>query len=162
MGLTPSTEIVPDGLPLAAAEQRWIDVNKDRYNLCPTAYSQAGRTLSDAHKAKISALHTGRKRSAETRAKMSAAQMGNKKFLGKTHTPEVRARIAAAHRGRKFSDERRRLMSEVRKGRPSTRVRDEEYRRHLSEAGMGHVISAETRAKISATLKARHEKHANA
>lgn len=68
----------------------------------------------------------GRKHSAETRAKMSAAQKGKKK------SPEHAEKVAATHRGKKYS---------------------EEHKKKLSIAHMGKIISLETRAKLSEAAK---------
>jgi group I intron endonuclease len=91
-------ELVSDALFLCAREQFWIwrlDSFRRGYNCNPVAHSPAGRTLSPAHVdalraghrrffadpdnhaarvAQIIGLHTGRKRSAETRQRLSDAQ----------------------------------------------------------------------------------------
>ena len=52
---------------------------------------------------------SGRKRSDETRAKISAGRTGKK------HSTETRAKMSAAHKGRKFSDDHKRKLSEATK-----------------------------------------------
>lgn len=67
----------------------------------------------------------------ETRKKLSRAQMGNKKALG-----------------RKYSTEQRRILSESQKGRTFT----EETKKKMRNAAMGKTISPETKEKISKSL----------
>ena len=64
-----------------------------------------GRTLTPAGAAALREKHTGSKRTPEQRAKMSAAQRGNKNNLGKALSTETRQKIAAAHRGKTKSVE---------------------------------------------------------
>ena len=52
-------------------------------------------------KAKIAAGARGRVVSTETREKISLANLGNKNFLGKTHTFEERKRISQRMKGNK-------------------------------------------------------------
>jgi group I intron endonuclease len=67
---------------------------------------------------------SGFSRSPETRAKMSAAQIGNKKSLGVKRSPETRAKMAAGkignkwNLGRKYSEETRRKKSKSLGGFP--------------------------------------------
>jgi hypothetical protein len=61
--------------------------------------TKLGYKQTAEHKAANSAANTGRKATDETRAKMSAAQRGNKKALGFKHTPESKAKNSAAHMG---------------------------------------------------------------
>lgn len=60
-----------------------------------------GATLTDEHKAKVSAGLTGITRNAETRTKIGAAQAGTPK------SAEHRSKIAASLRGKPWSDARR-------------------------------------------------------
>lgn len=85
-------ELVADETELLAREQHWIDTLQavtQGFNICPLAGNCHGRTLSPEHKAKLAASLTGRKRpttdhenlagvarSAETRARISAAKKG--------------------------------------------------------------------------------------
>ena len=103
-----------------------------------------------------------RPRSAETRAKLSAARKG------KRHTPESRAKLSAWRIGTKLSDETRARMSVAQTGRVHSEATLAKMRAHertaehcakLSQARIGHVVSPETRAKISATLRARAVAH---
>lgn len=85
----------------------------------------------------------GRKLSDETRAKMSAAQMGNKKWCGKHHTPETRAKMSAAQKGKKLSAEARAKLSAAKMG-------------NKNRCGKHHT--PESRAKMSASQKRRFNK----
>lgn len=98
--------------------------------------------LREAHStpeavARIKALHTGRKRSDETRRRIGDASKGRKPnaetrqkqstaHRGLKHTEETKTRIKEAHTGKKFSVEHVANMSKVRMGKlasPETRQR---------------------------------------
>jgi group I intron endonuclease len=103
----------------------------------------------------------GRKRSIESRKKMSEANQGERHpMFGKKHSPESRQKISEAlagknnpNFGRKFSSEVRQKMSEAKKGNtPSP-----ETRRKISEANTGEKNcrfgikhTEETRRKMAA------------
>lgn len=96
-----------------------------------------GRVVSDETRVKL------QNPSPETRAKMSTAQLGNKKFFGKKHSVESRAKISAYNYKRLQSDDLRAKLCN-----PSV-----ETRAKLSAARKGCVASDETRAKISSAGK---------
>jgi len=78
----------------------------------------------------------GKTLSAETRAKMSAAKQGEKNnMFGKNHSLEIRAKLSAAKMGNTIW---------------LGKTHSLETRAKLSAAGMGKTLSPETRAKISA------------
>lgn len=117
---------------LIEREQYYLDALKPYYNICPTAQSTRGV-----------------KRSAEIRAKLSAAHKGqtppNK---GVPMSPESKAKLSAAKKGkpggtkgRKLSEEHKRHLSEVNKGKP------------LSEECMRRSKTPEALAKMSATKR---------
>lgn len=85
----------------------------------------------------------GTKRTAESRAKMSAAAMG------RVISEEHRAKLSAIHKGRVKSAETRAKLSAARKGRKMSA----EFCRKISEAKRGTVASEETRRKMSETKK---------
>jgi hypothetical protein len=60
-----------------------------------------GKVLTDSHRANIGRSHVGSKRSAETRKRMSAAQLGNKNGLGRVMSAETRMKISIAQMGNK-------------------------------------------------------------
>jgi hypothetical protein len=92
-----------------------------------------GQKHSEETKAKISAANMGHEVSPEARAKMSES---HKKL---TLTPEHRAKIGAARRGRKISEEER----QKRMGRAPTK------------GATGYKHSAEAKAKIIESNKRR-------
>jgi hypothetical protein len=118
---------------------------------------EQGQTSPDTHykhslgtRAKISAARMGQKHphrghaiSPETREKISAAN------TGRTPKPETLVRLSAAHKGKKHSSESRAKISAANAGRkPSP-----EARANMSAAQTGRKHSPETRAKMSAAKK---------
>lgn len=93
-------------------------------------------------RARMSAAHRGKVRSAETRARIKAAQANR--------SPEWRAKIAAASRGRAASAEARAKMSAVRLGKKMP-PRSAEVRANMSAARRGRKLSPEHVAKLRAT-----------
>ena len=76
-----------------------------------------GKRISAAHAAAVSAANLGRKHTQETRRKVAAAQIGNKKRLGQSPSLATRAKLSVSGKGNKSktgvtdSDETRRLKS---------------------------------------------------
>lgn len=127
-------EVVAEPTMLIEREQFWMDIFQscDRlfgYNARPKAGNQLGLRhsdvsrakisaskkgkkpdLSDEQRARMSALHKGRKRSPETGAKISAANTGRKM------SPEAIAKTRAANLGRKASDATKAKLSAIHKG----------------------------------------------
>lgn len=89
--------------------------------------------LDEHYTDEVLASMRGRKRSAETRLKMSLSAKKRRA------SPETRARIGAAHKGRKHSPEWNAKISAAHMGR-----------------WVGRPVSAETRAKISAANKGKN------
>lgn len=158
---------------LVQAEQLAVDTRRPEYNIRrECAASQLGLRHSAEAKRKMSVGHKGltpwnkgMKMSPEFCAKMSLAHRGLK--LG-PHSPEVRARISASNKRTKNTPEyhewqsamSKRLMADpVARARIAVALRgaphSPERRMHESEAHMGHLASAETKAKMSATHRAR-------
>lgn len=107
-------------------EQRAMDTLRPEYNIAPTA----GNCL-------------GVKHSAETRARMSAANKGKKL------PPEVVEKIAAANIGKKRSSEFKTAQS----ARATGRTHSDETKAKLSAINSGKAIPAATKEKISEALK---------
>jgi group I intron endonuclease len=74
---------------------------------------------------------------------------------GRKHSEETKAKISAANKGKSKSTEHREKLSEAKKG-IKLGPRSAEVRKRMSEAGMGHLVSEETRKKMSVSVKAYH------
>ena len=111
--------------------------------------SAAKKTRPQEEIDRCAAGHIGGKRSPETRLKMSSAK------LGKTHSLETRAKLSAIVSAAMTPQRRAEIAASLR-GRkncpPSAEVAAK-----ISATKMGHEVSSETRAKISATLKLRSQ-----
>jgi len=125
-----------------------------------------GAKHSAETRAKIGAAQKGRTLSAEARAKLSAANKGKKLSAehraklsaaqkGKTLSAETRAKIGAVHKGKTLSAEHRAKMSAALKGKTVSA----ETRAKLAAANKGKKLSAEHRAKMSAAHKLRHARN---
>jgi len=112
-----------------------------------------GRKRSEETKKKISESQKGRKKhSEETRKKLSEANKGkNNPNYGKKFSEEHRKKISEALKGKKRSEETIKRMSEVQKGRKHS----EESKKKMSESQKGRKHSEETRKKMSKAHKAR-------
>ena len=99
----------------------------------------------------------------ESKAKLSAAHMGNTHAAGHKHSAETRARMSAVHTGKKFPG--RKLSAETRaKISAGLRNSSAHAERMAAKCGVpnpehaekmrGRKASAETRAKMSASHKA--------
>lgn len=104
-------EYVDDRTQLIAREQIWLDFFRPYYNVQTIAKSALGQKRTDAARAKMSAVQTGKIQSEETKLKRGAALKGH------IVTEETRAKISAAHTGRKHTAETRAKISEVQRGR---------------------------------------------
>lgn len=118
-----------------AYEQAAMDALKPQYNIAPIAGSSRGIKRSKEFKEKISKAQVGRVWSAETRAKIGAAHRG------KRLTPE---QIARWHANVPTPPPERAAFMHT----PEAKAKQ-------AKALIGHSVSAETKAKISAALKGR-------
>lgn len=112
-----------------------------------------GRIHSAETRAKISAIHKGKKKSDEHIKKMSEAKRGkpNPSFR-EVITPEIRAKIAKLLTGRKQSPETIAKRVASLKGRPGPQLgipRTDEERRKISLSMKGIPKTAETKARMS-------------
>jgi group I intron endonuclease len=135
-----------DESELLIHEQDAIDRLKPRLNLSPTA----GRNV-------------GHKHSTETIEAMRLAAKRGWSKRDRTVGDTQRKLISASLKGRQFSDETRRKISAAKTGER----RSEEACKRLSEAKkgksikqVGHVMTPEIKAKISAGLRARSQTEA--
>ena len=95
---------------------------------------------------------TGKTPSLETRAKLSAARRG------RVTSPVTRERLSAARRGKKFSPEHCANISAGLKGRGTTgRTLTPEHRVKISVGNKGKKRSAESRIRLSAAQRKRHQ-----
>lgn len=137
--------------------------------------AQKGKTLHPAHAAKIAAAHRGMKRNEESKQKMRLAaksrcerekELGvgrfainpnrppkpKKCFMVKTeygwkHSPATRARMSAAGKGKPWTAARHDAVT-------CDKARYDAWIAKLSLAHRGRIVSAETRALLSAKKKA--------
>lgn len=132
-----------DVASLIEQEQVFIDSRRSHeiehgFNCCPVAGSSLGV-----------------KQSAETRAKVSAAQTPERRLKQSIRakawraTPEQKAKNAAASKGHLHTAETKAKISLVQKGRQFS----EEHRARLVAANTGRITSAETKAKLAETSK---------
>jgi hypothetical protein len=124
----------------------------------------------------ISIANTGKKRSDESKARYSLAQMGNKKGVGTVHTKEWKEKMSKARKGiprPAHVVENLRLLASTRKGKPLSdevkakisaklkgRKFSEEHKAKIVAANTGKTHSEETRKKISNAHKgSKRKKH---
>lgn len=108
---------------LITREQHWIDKLSPRYNVIPTAGSQAGLRHSEATKKKISEICKARGISSEQREKMlaglrnmskenkaiqrkrmSAAHIGNTVMVGRTHSENTKKKMSESQKVRRINE----------------------------------------------------------
>jgi group I intron endonuclease len=179
-------EYVADKKDLIPREQFWINkmnaIGERGYNMCPFAgnclgkkfsaeskkkmsasaknrppiseatrakLSETQKAVSPEVRARIAALHVGKKHTPESIAKMSAIK------TGKAQTGETRAKIAASVSALMTPEHREEIAATLR-GRKNGPHSIESIKK-MSTAKMGHTVSEECRAKISATLRKRAE-----
>ena len=190
-----------------SAEQRHIDAHaaaRDGYNILPTAGSRLGKKLTDeqrellrqrvasdpAWQQRLREMSVGRKRTAETREKQSAAAIarwqdpamaaryldGMRRSMQKRggHSAEHRAAIAASHKGKTIPEEVRQRMSASHEGRWTDELREEQSQRiraaladpavkeRLAAAQRGRRHSPETLEKMRAAQRLRYADPAEA
>jgi group I intron endonuclease len=140
---------------LARVEQYYIDWLEPVYNICRIAGNTLGRKPSASTKAKISAALSGRQLSDETRQKMSSSHKGKEPYAGATQNllkclpGNVFAVGNQNRRGKKHTEKTRQKMSAAHRGkRPSL-----ETRQKLSIASKGRRFSPEARRKMSEARK---------
>jgi len=138
---------------LIIKEQYWMDKyraadNRYGYNICPVAASSLGVVRSLETRQRISKVKTGKanfaargkKRSAESRKRMSDAHKGVKlseehkrnlscaqkgrvgTMLGKKHSEETKRKMSAAHKGKIFTEEHKRNISKAKKGKKGKKL----------------------------------------
>ena len=127
--------LVCEPVDLVFYEQRAFDVLQPTINIIRLAGSSLGRKYTpEAYANILAGIHSqkGLKRSAETRARMSAAQKGRKRSFalrpkqsarktGRPLRPEVIAKISAAKKGKSFSAAHRAKLSAAKIGNSNRR-----------------------------------------
>lgn len=116
---------------LMEREQYYIDIMKPEYNMSPTATSVLGLKHTAEARAHMSAAqignthNRGRKHTDEARRNMSLSQIGNKKNLGRIFTKEDREKISSSTKGknlgRKFTQEHKDKISNALKGNKNSK-----------------------------------------
>lgn len=101
--------------------------------------------MSEERKRKIGDANKGRKRTDEYRAAQSER-------IKATMTPERREQMSYARKGRKLSEEHKSKLREIAAERKGVK-RDPEIGKKVSAAKMGHTVSPETRAILSARAR---------
>lgn len=114
-------------------------------NLTDGGDGVSGWVASAETRARMSAANTGKVLSEDHRAKIGAANKGKAKSEGH------RANLSAANKGKALSKDARAKISAANKGK----VLSEEHRAKISASLTGKVLSKEVRAKKSAALKGR-------
>jgi group I intron endonuclease len=140
---------------LLVREQYWLDTLKPPLNIATVAGSTLGipsplrgRKLSPDHIEKHRQAIIGRKASEEARRNMAKARKGRK------HSPETREKQRMALLGHPTNEETRAKISAANTGR----IQSEETKAKLRDARSKRASpSAETRAKMSASIQAANE-----
>jgi len=91
----------------------------------------------------------GKKRSDDTKLKISESMKGHKRNLGKKHSDETKLKLKEKRKLQIISDETRKKMSETQKGR----IFSDESKIKMSQSSKGKKHSDETRKKMSELLK---------
>jgi group I intron endonuclease len=150
-------EYIEDKTMLVEREQFWIDHYKaatvDGYNICPKAGSPLGVKHTAETRAKVSAANIGRKMSPESVARGAAARTGRK------NSPESIARMT----GKIYSEERRINISKGKLGKKldplkiakrSERKFSQSHIENISIAMKGRKMSVASIAKRHASRMA--------
>jgi len=140
---------------LISREQFYLDTHfseTKNVNISPTAGSILGLVRSAETRAKMSAWQVGKKHSAETKAKIAAAR----KARGPV-SDETRAKMSAASKGVPKSAQHGANIGASRKGKKRPPF-SAEWRANIAAAQLGKKRSDETRAKMSIAFHARRAK----
>ena len=149
-----------------------LDTFENGYNMSAGGRGHLGRTLSEEHRANLSASSkgkpwtaaeraayetNGRNVTTETRAKISKTLIGNTRTLGHALTKDHKAKISAALKGIKrgpMSEDHKSNLSKAKKGK-KLGPQSAEHKAKLSAAlvgntrCLGYKHTPETKAKIS-------------
>lgn len=128
----------------------WKNDGADLCNLTLGGDGPTGLVHTEEWKQRISEKLKGRKISAEARAKMSAAAMGNKKGLGKKKPRDVVERLAALNRGKRRSQDVIQRLREIRLANPTFkgRAHSAESIEKIRAPQIGRPKSEETKSRM--------------
>lgn len=131
-------EILYADLSKEEAEQKEIEMisfhksNQHDYGYNVANGGKCAYSISEATKEKIRQANIGKHLSIETRKKMSISRFGSKNsFYGKRHTEEAKEKVSQGNKGRTQSAEEKKKRSEALKG---------------------HIVSKETKLKMSKSV----------
>jgi group I intron endonuclease len=93
----------------------------------------------------------GMRLSEETRRKISEANKGNQRWLGRKHSEETLMKISNSNRGKTRSEESKRKMSEAATGNRNSvgHAHSEETRQKMSESAKKRGITEENKQKMT-------------
>lgn len=133
-------------------ERRDVDITAAELKALGMYYNRPAEELIFLRKGEHSSFNKGKKRSEETRKKLSDAHRGkyageNNPMYGKKHSDETRRKMSDAKKN--MSEETRKKISIGHKGKHLS----EEHKKKLSEAKKGKPKSEEHRKKIGAAKK---------
>jgi hypothetical protein len=169
------------GILVDDAERDWIAIGRQLgwklTNQNDGGRGNRGYKHTAETKAKISAIHTGRKmppRSDDWRRKISEANTGRKQSpehvaqraeanRGKRRTPEQRARIGESQRGRVASEETRQRISASKTGVPNPKsaesnrgkVLSEDHKQRIREGVLANLPTGEARERVLEAARSR-------
>jgi hypothetical protein len=180
LGLEPVVQVLES--PVAdweEAEQRWIASYRQSgaplLNQTDGGAGSPGYVMPEEERRRVGertkAIHTGRRRSEESKARMAERQKEAWKNPDRKPAPprsvETRARMSEAQRGKKASEETRRRISEAhsnpseetrQKLREAVLRRPEEQRKAFGQINKGRRFTDEHKAKIAEAARRRWAK----
>ena len=133
-------------------KRRLIDITAAELKALGMYYNRPASELIFLTTREHNAFKKGKKRSDETKKKMSEAAKGNKNALGHHHSEETRKKMSEAKKGKyigenhpnygkHFSEEYRRKLSEAHKGKQAGE-KHPMYGKHLSEVHKNKLSDA--------------------
>lgn len=141
-----------DNISLLEKESYYIELfesyNKDKgYNICKFSNDSAGVPKSQEHIEKIRKGNIGKKRSDETKRRMSIAKLGNTNMLGKKHSEDTKAKMKKS-KSEEIKGKKRKPMSE-------------ETKEKIRQKNIGRVVPEERKERIrqSSLGKPKSEEH---
>lgn len=154
LGTAIEVRIIADGLSEEDAFAKeieriafWRNDGADLCNLTAGGEGPSGYKFSEERKRAVAEKSRGRTHSAESRAKMSLAAMGNKKGLGKKKPRHVIDAVIAFHKGRKRTPEQCARISASKQGYVRPHTPEEDAAASVRQKGIPKSDS--TRRKMS-------------